>query len=69
MAAMASSDQPRTTIIAWALFLIFFLVAAGICAILFSDEVIFLEESGPLPGAIMLSTACLSLTLLARPTR
>ena len=60
MAAMASSDQPRVIIIALALFFILILVGAGITAMVF-----YRVEA----GAIMLGAACLSLTLLARPTR
>ncbi|HJM64007.1 MAG: hypothetical protein QF405_02360 [Roseibacillus sp.] len=59
---MASSDRPRATIIAWALFLIFILVGAGSLVTLGGGDQSW-------AGAIMLSTACLCLTLLARPTR
>ena len=56
---MDSSNEPRATIISWALFLIFLVLGAG-CFVMLMKEF--------LAGAVMVSTACLCLTLLARPS-
>ena len=55
---MNSSKEPRATIIAWALFLILITFGAGLTLMIFMQA---------LPAAVLLSTACLCLTLLARP--
>ena len=57
---MDSSTEARSTIIAWTLLLILIVVGTG-------TVLMFHQSSGP--GSMMLSTACLCLTLLARPTR
>ena len=57
---MDSSTEARSTIIAWTLLLILIVVGTG-------TVLMISQQYGP--GAILLSTACLCLTLLARPTR
>lgn len=62
MPAMASSDEPSwKPSVACARLLIFILVGAGSLVTLGGEDQSW-------AGAIMLSTACLCLTLLARPT-
>ena len=54
---MDSPAEARSTVIAWALLLILIVVGTG-------TVLMFLQNYGP--GSMMLSTACLCLTLLAR---